>query len=119
MRKGDSMFNQFREDIEKWCDEGLTIMEMHSRLPEGYSWKSLYCYIRTNKIRNGALERGIDKRNVCDKCVYCKKVRNVKGTYNKADNRLCTLSWRLIQYSVRHCPTWCEKGDKDDNAKTL
>lgn len=119
MRKGDSMFNEFREDIERWCDEGLTIMEMHSRLPEGYAWKSLYNYIRVNKIREGAWKRGIDKRNVCDKCEYCKRVKNIKGAYNVGNDRLCTKSWRMIQYSVRHCPKWCEKGEKDDNTETL
>ena len=109
MRKGQSMFSPFREQIEKWCDEGLTIRQMIEQLPPGYEYQSLRSYIVSNRIRDGAYGREINARNVCNLCEYCHKVKNVMGTYNVADNRICTKSWRLIQYSVRHCPTWCEK----------
>ena len=110
MRKGQSMYSPYREQIEKWCDAGLTINQMLEKFPPGYTYQSLYTYIRVNQIKDGAFKRELQARNVCDTCEYCKKIKNVKGTYNKADNRLCTLSWRLIQYSARHCPVWCEKG---------
>ena len=110
MRKGYSMFTKFRPDIEKWCDAGLTVKEMIKKLPQGYREQGLYYYIWKNGIKYEAHK--YEDRYSCDECDYCKRVRNVRGTYNKADNRLCTLSWRLIQYSVKHCPVWCEKGEQ-------
>lgn len=119
MKKGKSMYDEFREDIEKWCDQGLTIKEMFAKLPPGYRYQGLYNYIRLNNIRDNAWTRELEKRNKCNQCEYCHKVKNVMGTYNKADNRICTLSWRLIQYSVRHSPVWCEKGENNDNSQTF
>ena len=103
-----SMFDQYREFIETCLDSGMSLKETHELLPDGYTYGGFYDYIRTNKIREKAWKREVDARYVCDKCEYCKKIKNVKGEYNKADHRLCTKSWRLIQYSVRHCPRWCE-----------
>ena len=105
-----SMYDPFREHIEKCCDSGMTIRQTFETFPAGYTYGALYDYIRKHKIREGAWKRNETAKRVCDQCEYCKKIKNVAGKYNVADNRLCTLSWRLIQYSVRHCPTWCEYG---------
>lgn len=115
-REYHSMYEPFLEMIEKSCDAGLTLRETFAQLPEGYTYAGFYNFIRTHKVREGAWKREKLARHVCDKCEYCKKIKNVMGTYNVADNRLCTKSWRLIQYSVRHCPIWCEY--EYGNAKT-
>lgn len=119
MRKGQSMFAPYRKKIEKWCAQGLTLPQMMKKLPSNFRYEGLYNYIRINGIRDVNLMKVKKGANVCDKCDYCHKVRNVKGKYNKADNRLCTKSWRLIQYSVKLCPTWCERKNDDDNSETV
>lgn len=118
MRKGSSMFNPYREDIEMLCAQGLTLKEMMTKLPPNFRYEGLYNYILINNIRDVNLIKEKKGINVCDRCEYCRKIKNVKGEYNKADNRLCTKSWRLIQYSVKLSPVWCERG-KDDNAETI
>lgn len=102
-----SMYDEFRPQLERWCDEGLTIREMLNELPPGYCYDSLRNYIKRKELRP-CME--ISKRNVCDKCEYCKRFKNIAGTYNKGNDRICTLSWRMIQYTARYCPRWCEKG---------
>lgn len=104
-----SMYDEFRPQIEKWCDEGRTIREMIDLLPPGYVYCSLRDYIARKKLRAGT---ELAKRNVCNECEYCKRFKNIAGTYNAANDRICTLSWRMIQYTARHCPRWCEKGEK-------
>lgn len=102
-----SMFDPFVKDIEEWCDQGLTVKQIWAKLPAGYAYQSLYTYIRKNRIREGAWKRAVDARNKCEKCEYCKEVRNAKGKFDKAC-MLCTKSWRMISASVIYRPTWCE-----------
>lgn len=109
-----SMFDPYREQIEKWCDEGMTIREAHKMFPEGYSYEGLMSYINVHHIREGAWKRELDARRVCDKCEYCQEFKNSLGNVNVAENRICTLSWRIIGGSVRHCPRWCEYGNDDE-----
>ena len=109
MRKGKSMFNDFHEDIERWCNEGLTVKQMWKKLPPGYTYDGLYTYIRVNFIY-GKWAKELDVRPKCKSCEYMHEVRNAKGRYDKAC-MLCTKSWQMISASVRHSPRWCEKGD--------
>ena len=102
-----SMFDPFREDIEKWCNAGLTLKEAYGKLPEGYSFGGFYSYLRAKGIRGGSWGRAIDAKNVCNKCEYCKTFQNENGGYNKEMNRICTKHWRLVRGSVVHSPTWC------------
>ena len=103
------MFDPFREQIEKCCDAGMTKREAHEKLfPAGYSYQGFLSYIRTNHICENAWQREIEARRVCDKCKYCQRFKNSYGKENVAENRICTLSWRIINGCVRHCPTWCE-----------
>ena len=118
MGKRVSMFEPFREDIEKWCDAGLTMRQAFSKLPEGYSFSSFCEYIYVNNIRGRRWQRAIDTRNECSECEYCQKFKNEMGRYNKVLNRICTKHWRLLNGSIRHCPMWCEKG-KEDASKEL
>ena len=106
-RHRTSMFDEFRPQIEEWCSEGRTVREMISLLPDGYVYNSLRDYIKKIKVGKYGLE--LEKRPVCDKCEYCKHFKNLDGNYNVANDRICTLSWRMIAYSVSHCPRWCEK----------
>ena len=103
-----SIFDPFREQIEKCCDEGMTIRDAHKMLPDGYSYQGLMSYIRANHIRENAWKRERDARRVCDKCKYCQQFINSAGTVNVAENRICKLSWRIIHGGVKHCPKWCE-----------
>lgn len=107
-REYTSMFDPFREDIEKWCDAGLTLRQAFNKLPEGYSFSSFYEYLRVHGIRGNRWRGELDARNVCNKCEYCKRFVNEMGVQNKVVNRICTKYWRLLSGSVRYCPMWCE-----------
>ena len=110
-RNYPSIFDPFREQIEKCCDEGMTIREAHKMFPAGYSYQGLMTYIKVNHIREGAWKRELEARRICDKCEYCQQFKNSMGNVNVAENRICKLSWRIINGSVRHCPRWCEYGE--------
>ena len=112
-----SMFDPYREQIEKCCDEGMTIREVHKMFPEGYSYQALMSYIRVHHIREGAWKRAIEARKVCDTCEYCQQFKNSLGNVNVAENRICTKSWRIIGGSVRHCPRWCEFYGEGNNSE--
>ena len=103
-----SMFDPFREDIEKWCNAGLTLKEAYGMLPAGYSFGGFYSYLRAKGLRGGNWGRAIDDKNVCDNCEYCKVYQNEQGGMNKRVNRICTRQWRLISGSVVHSPMWCD-----------
>ena len=107
-RYRESMFDEFRPQIEEWCSEGRTLREMIGLLPEGYRYGSLMDYIKRKKIR-GKYGNELSKRPVCDKCEFCKRFKNLDGKYNVANDRICTKSWRMISASVSHCPRWCEQ----------
>ena len=102
-----SMFDPYREQIEKCCDAGMSLRETFEILPEGYTFSAFYSWLRSNRIREGAWKREVDARNLCDKCEYCKVIKNHMGRYDKS-HKLCTKSWQIISASVAHCPTWCE-----------
>ena len=102
-----SMFDEFREQVEKCCDAGMSLRETFEQLPDGYSYPSFYSWLRVNRIRESAWRREVDARNLCEKCEYCKRIKNSKGTYDKS-HRLCTKSWQIINNSVVYCPRWCE-----------
>ena len=108
MRRGNSMFEPFREQIERDIDAGLTVKQIWKNLPPGYTYDGLYTYIRVNQIRNGEWAKALDVRPKCVSCEYMREVKNAKGRYDKAC-MLCTKSWQMISASVRHCPRWCEK----------
>jgi len=109
-----SMFDPFREQIEKCCDAGMTMRQTHELLfPVGYSYQGFLSYIRTKGIRESAWKRERDARRVCDKCKYCQRFINSSGEVNVAENRICKLSWRIINGGVRHCPKWCEYEGSD------
>ena len=113
-RVKNSLFDPFRSEIEKCCDEGMTTREVFEKLfPAGYSYAGLLSYIKRNNVRGGAWRREIEARRVCDKCEYCKQFKNSLGNVNVAENRICTKSWRIINGSVRHCPRWCEYEGSD------
>ena len=107
-RYRESMFDEYRPQIEQWCSEGRTLKEMITLLPEGYLYSSLMDYIKRKKIR-GKYGVELDKRPICDECEYCKHFKNLNGKYNVANDRICTLSWQMIGCSVSHSPRWCEK----------
>lgn len=102
-----SMFDEFRPFIEECCDKGMTIKQAWQLLPQGYTYAGLYHYITANKVRAGSWKREVEARNNCNKCEYCKHFKNTMGTYDKT-RRICTLYWQLIGGGVKHCPTWCE-----------
>ena len=102
-----SIFDPYREQIIEGLNTGLTLNEILEQLPAGYIGKSLYSYIYNNNLREYGWTREVEHRNKCDKCKYCKSVRNLKGQYDKSC-RLCTKSWRMIQASVVFSPKWCE-----------
>ena len=106
-RQYSSMFDPYREQIEKCLDDGLTLQQTLDELGSGYLLTTLYTYVRKNNLRGGAWKREIETRRVCDKCEYCKTIRNQRGEYS-VSNRLCTKSWQIINCSVVHCPRWCE-----------
>ena len=103
------MFDPYREQIIKWCLQGVTCKEMTELLPKGYDYHSLYEYIRTNNLRDHAWERVYGARNHCIECEYCHEYINAKGFVNKAEPNICTKTWRVIPASVVHSPRWCEK----------
>ena len=113
------MFDQFREQIERGCDAGMTLKEIYDTLPEGYIYQSLYSYVKVHKIRENSWKRVVDARRTCENCEYFQKFLNRMGRENKIENRLCTLSWRIIANSVRHCPTWCEYEGKHEELKRV
>lgn len=104
----NSIFDPFREQIEEMIDDGFSVKQIWNTLPEGYSYESLYGYIRVNKIREKGITRHVDAKHQCDTCEYCKHFVNGKGRANKQEDRICTKSWRVITVHVRHCPRWCE-----------
>ena len=103
-----SMFDPFREDIEKWCDQGMTLQQAYNMLPAGYSFGGFYSYLRAKGIRGCSWNREIDIRNKCAHCEYCHEFKNAKGFVNRQEHLICTKTWRVIGASVRHCPRWCE-----------
>ena len=118
-RKGnESMFDPFRDQIEKWCDDGLTPRQVFERLPDGYIFNSFYAYLITHRIREGAWKREYENRPVCDKCEYCHEFKNHLGKTTKS-NRICTKSWQIINHLVVFCPTWCELYDKHDEGNEI
>lgn len=106
-REYTSMFDPFRELIEKCLMDGMTVRETLAQLPEGYVYDSLYTYIRVNKLNDGNLKGEIDARHRCDTCEYMKIIKNKNGKYDKS-HRLCTKSWQILNMSVVCCPRWCE-----------
>ena len=111
-----SMFDPYREDIIKWCADGITCTEMIERLGGGYLRASLYEYIRHCGLREPKHYEKYIKRNKCDECEFCHEFRNWKGTMDKS-NRICTKSWQVVNHDVVYSPTWCEKGG--ENGKYL
>ena len=111
MRKGDSMFAPFREKIIEMCSSGMTCAEMVKELPPGYSYQSLYTYIRQNCLREQAWEKIYDARNKCSECEYCKEIYNLTNKVVKS-YKICSKSWRYVHADGKYCPKWCEKGRK-------
>ena len=101
-----SMFDDFRDKIEKWCKEGKSVAWMITQFPEGYTYDALRCYL----VRNNLIEVVNENRPICDECEYCKIFKNIAGEINSVNNRICSKSWRLIQYNVIKSPKWCERG---------
>lgn len=108
MRKGTSIFEPYREKIAEWCVQGDTIPQMIEKLGNNYTKSSLYQYIKANDMRYG-YKNVYENRNHCVGCEFCREFRNNMGKYNK-ENKICTLSWRVIGASVVCSPRWCEKG---------
>lgn len=106
-----SMFDPFRADIERWCDEGLTIKEVYEKLPDGYSFQGFYSYLRTKRIVERAWRKALEARRACDSCEYCKRFKTSRG--EMAGSRICTLSWRILSTDVKICPRWCEYREKE------
>jgi len=106
---GRSMFDPYREDIKRWCEDGLTCTQMLEKLGGGYLRASLYEYIRRYELRYPKKYEKCQDRNKCDECEFCHEFRNWKGTFDKS-NRICTKSWQVISHGVVYSPTWCEKG---------
>ena len=112
----NSMFNEHEDKIIEWCMQGVPTREMVEMLGGYYTVAGLNYYIRAHKLREkGAVYKA---RNHCDECEYCHRYKSVEGKYCKY-SRICSLSWRVIQQSVVHCPRWCEKERKYDNTETL
>lgn len=103
-----SMFDPFREQIEQWCDDGLSIKQAFNKLPEGYRYESFYEYIKKKHIKETQWKRAVATRNVCDECEHCKHFLNVMGRENKHHNRICLNYMRLLSNDVKYCPVWCE-----------
>jgi len=114
----ESMFDPFKDQIRKWCEAGVPVKEQAQLLGEGYNRQSLYSYIHTRNLWDDPYSTIYDNRNHCSECEYCHRFKNNMGRYTKAD-RICSLSWQVINWDVKCCPIWCEKGEKNDNSKTL
>lgn len=110
-----SMFDPFREQIERGCVEGLSLKEIYEQLPEGYTYAGFYSYLRAQQLRGKIRFTAWDKKHKCDECEHCKNFVNCMGKYDRS-HRICTLDWRVINHGVKHCPNWCalERGETDD-----
>ena len=104
-----SMYEPFREKIIEWCIQGDTIPQMIEKLGGHYTRQSLYTFIKKNNLRYG-YGNVYMHRNHCVGCEFCREFKNPMGKYNK-ENKICTLSWRVIAASVVCSPRWCEKGE--------
>ena len=101
-----SMFDDFRGKIEKWCKQGKSLRWMLNQFPEGYTYEGLRKYIAKHNLTEVLNEN----KPKCDECEYCKIFKNIAGEVNSVNNRICSKSWRLIQYNVIKSPKWCERG---------
>lgn len=112
-RRRTSIYDPFFDEIKSWCDAGVPVREMVSRIGEGYTMQGIYQYIKTKGLRYSRDHNIYSARNKCDNCEYCKEYINTNNT----TGRICTKSWRSIQPLVKYSPEWCER-NKGNDGKT-
>jgi len=112
-RKRASMYDPFFDEIKAWCDAGVPVKEMVSRIGAGYSVQGVYQYIRTKGFRYSRDHNIYASRCKCDECEYCREYINTNNT----KGRICIKSWKSIQPLVRYSPEWCERNKGNDRER--
>ena len=112
-KKRSSIYDPYLDEIKTWCDAGVSVKEMISRIGPGYTMQGLYQYIKTNGLRYSRNHNIYAARNKCDSCEYCREYINTNNT----TGRICTKSWRSIQPLVRYSPEWCERNRGNDGER--
>lgn len=113
-RKYWSMFEPFKEDIQRLINDGYCgkqIYDILFRGKEGYSYPSLINYIRNHRIYGDLPEDKFEKIPKCSECESLKSItRCVK---DRNDILMCQETYKEVnRYGITNCPTWCPKKQK-------
>ena len=116
-RKRASRLDPYRDQITKWCLQGIPVKKMADMLCEQtgdlYFEQMIYAYIYKHGLRFRPWIDVYAARNQCDECEHCHKYTNTNGK----EGRICSLYWRTIQKQVVHSPVWCEKDGINERAE--
>lgn len=93
-----SMFDEHRDQIIEWVEQGYNFREIIELLPAGYSYGGLMDWVRVNKISQ------LIQRQKCNECVDMRRCESMNGQYT----RICTVSWKVIPRNITRAPRWCE-----------
>ena len=108
-----SKFDPYIIEIARYAAMGLTTQEIAELIEYHFddivSKDALYAFMRSRGIQSMVTMGGTNLEYEAPKCEKCKSCHMVLSFDSKSKIRICKKANRVIGWSVKTSPMWCEK----------
>ena len=112
-RHHKSKFDPYIIEIARYAAMGLTTQEIAELIEYHFddivSKDALYAFMRSRGIQSMVTMGGTNLEYEAPKCEKCKSCYTVLSFDSKSKIRICKKANRVIGWSVKTSPMWCEK----------